>query len=142
MLLTIFSASGGASLGRAGGGLPAGGQQDTQVVPVRHRRQAFEHVGQPDLGVAAVTFGAFDHGVDDGGTLAGGFAAHEQPVLLPHRGGPDAVFDEAVVDLDLAAVEEERQAVPDLQRVIDGTAELPLGKRVPYRLPVFLRCIP
>jgi hypothetical protein len=75
-----------------------------------------------------VPFGALDHGVYDGGTLAGGFAAHEQPVLFAHRGGPDAVFDEVVVDLDLAVVEEERQPVPDLQGVVDGTAELPLGQ--------------
>jgi hypothetical protein len=66
MLLTISSASDRASLGRAGGwhgsGLPSGGQQDAEVVPVGHGRQAFEHVGQPDLGVVAVTFGALDHG--------------------------------------------------------------------------------
>jgi hypothetical protein len=111
MVLTISSDSDRAGLSRADGRLrwrvASGKQQDTQVVPVRHRRQAFEHVSQPDLGVVAVTFGAFDHGVDDGGTLAGGFAAHEQPVLLPHRGGWDAVLDEVVVELDLAVVEEE-----------------------------------
>jgi hypothetical protein len=56
MLLTISSASGRASLG--GGGLPAGRQQRTEIVPVGHGRQAFEHVGQPDLGVVAVTFAA------------------------------------------------------------------------------------
>ena len=132
MLLTIFSASGRAGRDSAGGwrgsGLPSGGQQDAEVVPVGHCRQAFEHVGQPDLGVVAVTFGALDHGVDDGGTLTGGFAAHEQPVFLPHRGGPDAVFDEVVVDLDLAAIKEERQPVPDLQGVVDGSTELPLGQ--------------
>jgi hypothetical protein len=85
MLLTISSASGRASLGRVGGrrggGLPAGRQQRTEIVPVGHGRQAFEHVGQPDLGVVAVALGALDHGVDDGGALAGGFAADEQPVL-------------------------------------------------------------
>jgi hypothetical protein len=79
MLLTISSASDRADRdgagGWRGGGLPAGRQQGTEIVPVGHRRQAFEHVGQPDLGVVAVTFGALDHGVDDGGTLAGGFAA-------------------------------------------------------------------
>jgi hypothetical protein len=86
MLLTISSTSDRASLGRAGGrcggGLPAGRQQDTQVVAVGHGRQALEHVGQPDLGVVPVALRAFDHGVNDGGALAGGFAAHEQPVLL------------------------------------------------------------
>jgi hypothetical protein len=62
MLLTNSSASGRASLGRAGGrcggGLPAGRQQDTQVVQVGHGRQALEHVGQPDLGVVAVAYRA------------------------------------------------------------------------------------
>ncbi len=65
MLLTISSTSDRASLGRAGGrcggGLPAGRQQRTETVPVGHRQQAFEHVGQPDLGVVAVAFGAIDH---------------------------------------------------------------------------------
>jgi hypothetical protein len=83
MLLTISSASDRAGLGRAGdrrgGGLPAGRQQDTQVVPVGHRRQALEHVGQPDLGVVAVSFAALDHGVDDGGALAGGFVSGVSP---------------------------------------------------------------
>jgi hypothetical protein len=111
MVLTISFASDRAGLsrvdGRCVGGSPAGGQQDAEVVPVGHRRKALEHVGQPDLGVVAVTFGALGHGVDNGGTLAGGFAAHEQPVLIPHRGGSDAVLDEVVVELDLAVVEEE-----------------------------------
>ena len=33
--------------------------------------QAFEHVGEPGFGIVAVAFGAFDHGVDDGGILPG-----------------------------------------------------------------------
>ena len=62
MLLTISSASDRAGLGRVGGwrggGLPAGRQQGTEIVPVGHRRQAFEHVGQADLVAMAVAFGA------------------------------------------------------------------------------------
>jgi hypothetical protein len=33
----------------------------TEIVQVGHRRQAFEHVGQPDLRLVAVAFGAIAH---------------------------------------------------------------------------------
>ena len=108
MLLTIFSGSDRAGRGGAhgcrGGGLPAGGKQDGEVVLVGHGGQAFEHVGQPDLGVVAVAFGAFDHGVDDGAALAGGFSADEQPVLFFFFFWPDAVFDEVMPPPDLCRV--------------------------------------
>jgi hypothetical protein len=76
MLLTMSTASYRAGLGRAGGrcggGLPAGRQQGTEIVPVGHRWQAVEHVCQPHLQVVAlaVAFGTIDH---------------------PHGGEPDAV---------------------------------------------------
>jgi hypothetical protein len=75
MLSTKFAVSGRAGFperrGCWGGWLPVGRQQDAEVVLVGHGRQAFEHDGEPGFGVVAVAFGAFDHGVDDGGMLPG-----------------------------------------------------------------------
>jgi len=68
--------------GCRGGGPPVGRQQDAEVVLVGHGRKASGHVGKPGFGIVAVALGAFDHGVDDGGALAGGFSADEQPVLF------------------------------------------------------------
>jgi hypothetical protein len=41
--------------------LPARRQQGPEIVQGGHRRQAFEHVGQPDLRLVAVAFGAIAH---------------------------------------------------------------------------------
>jgi hypothetical protein len=75
MLSTKFAVSDRAGfpdrLGCADRWLPVGRQQDAEVVLVGHGRKAFEHVGEPGFGIVAVAFGAFDHGVDDGGMLPG-----------------------------------------------------------------------
>lgn len=119
MLLTTFYGSDRAGLG---------GQQDGHVALIGHGGNAFEHVGQPDFEVVAVAFGALDQGVDDGGALAGGLAADEQPVLFSNSGGPDAVFYQIIVNLDLAVDEEKTQAVPEGEGVVDGSAEFPFGQ--------------
>lgn len=73
------------------GGLPVGREQDGEVFLVGHGGEAFEDVGEVALGIVALTAGAFDERVDDGASLAGGFAAHEEPVFLANGGGADAV---------------------------------------------------
>jgi len=73
---------------RGGGGcsrFPARWQQGSEVVLIGHGRQPFEDVGEIGFWIVAVTAGAFHQGVDDGGALAGGFRAHEEPVLVVMR---------------------------------------------------------
>jgi hypothetical protein len=76
MLSTKFFPSGRAGFPErlvcSGGRLPVGGQQDAEVVLIGHGGQALQNFGEPSLGIVAVALGSFDHGVDDGGTLAGG----------------------------------------------------------------------
>jgi hypothetical protein len=136
MLLTMFVVSdraGLVGLGDRGGcrrccRLPVGGQQDGELVLVGHGWQAFEQVGEPGFGIVAVTLGAFDHGVDDGGPLSGGFSAEEEPVLFSNCRGTDGILAEVVVDLSV--LEEKGQAVPEGVRVVDGAAEPALGQNL------------
>ena len=132
MLLTISSdsdrADHGGVRGCCGGGLPVGGQQDGEVVLIGHGGQTFEHVGQVGFRIVAVTLGALDHGVDDGGALTGGFSADEEPVLFSYGRGADAILDEVVVDLDLAVLNENGEPIPECEGVVDGAAEFSLGQ--------------
>ena len=131
MLSTKFSVSGRAGFPerRGGsGGLPFGRQQDAEVVLVGHGGQALQNIGEPGFGVVTVALGAFEHGVDDGGTLAGGFTADKQPVLFSNGSGADAVFGQIVVDFNLAAIHVKQQAIPQRQRVVDGAAKAALGQ--------------
>ena len=71
---------------RRGRRLPVCGQKRAEVVLVGHRREAFEDVGQIGFDGVTAASGAFDEGVNDGGSLAGGFAAGKEPVLsVMHR---------------------------------------------------------
>lgn len=120
---------GAASKRRGGTGwLPVGRKQDGQVVLVGHGWKLFEDVSKITLGVVAVAAGAFDERIDDGAALAGGFAAHEEPVLLTNRGGTNAVFYPVVVDLKASMVDVAVEPVPDGQRVVNGAAKFALGQ--------------
>jgi hypothetical protein len=92
--------------------LPVGGQQDAQVVLVGHGWQAFEHVGEPGFGVVAVALGAFDHGVDDGGPLAGGFAADERASSFFQLPWDGCRFRSVVVDFNFTTCPEEAAGGP------------------------------
>ena len=115
-----------------GGGcrLPAGREQGTEVVLIGHGRQPLKDVGEVKLGVVAVAAGAFHQGEDDGGTLAGGLAAHEEPVLFSYGDRSNTIFYPVVIDFKLAVAEVEREPVPQFQRVIDGFAQLTLGQHL------------
>ena len=115
--------AGGFGLRGRGCGLPVCGQQLAQVVLVGHRREAFEHVGQIRFhGVSAAT-GAFHQRVDDGGALAGGFAAGEEPVLFTNGGGPNAVLDPVVVNFQAAVLLIGAELVPLTEGVVDGGSQ-------------------
>jgi hypothetical protein len=66
--------------------LPARRQQDTQVVPVGNRRQAFEHFGQSDFGVVAVAFGAFAHPTAENPRKSSGFPSRRRSDSLREPG--------------------------------------------------------
>ena len=120
----------GAVLPCRSGRFPAGRQQGTEIVLVGHGRQAFEHVGEVGLRVMAVALGTFHHGVNDGGALAGGFTAHEEPGLFPDRRRPDAAFYPIAVNFKMAVVEIDVEPVPECQRVVDGLAQQTFGQNL------------
>lgn len=65
---------------------------------------AGQNVPEIGLGIEAVELGALDQGVDDGGALAAGVGAGEEPVLTADGERPDRAFGGIVVDLQIAMV--------------------------------------
>jgi hypothetical protein len=115
----------GFAAGRSGcdWGLPVGWQQDAQVVPIRHGRQARERVGEPGFGVVAMALGAFQHREQDGCSLAGGFRARKEPILFADGDRTNAVFGKVVVDLDFPTIPIKCQAIPEGKGVVYGAAK-------------------
>lgn len=90
--------------------------------------QSGEHVAEVGVGLDATPTAAFDDGVNDRATFAGVGFADEQPVLFSQGSGPDRVFDQIVVGLDAAVVQEHLQRRPLAQRIIDRDPERALGQ--------------
>jgi hypothetical protein len=131
MLLSDSGGRGAAGFLCLGGGgcrLPVGGQEGGEVVLIGHRRKPGEDIGEPGLGAVAVAAGAFHHGVDNGGALAGGFAADKEVVFLADGGGADAVFNQIVVDLEAAVFKVKVEPVPEGEGVVDGFAKRAFGQ--------------
>ena len=70
----------------------------------------------------------FDYAVDDGAGLAGVGAAEKQEVLFADGGGANGVFDEVVVDFQLAVFQIAGEALPAGQCVADRFAEGAFGQ--------------
>ena len=94
------------------------GQKRTEVVLVGHRREAIEHIGQIGFHGVTASSGAFDESVNDGGSLAGGFAASKEPVLFANGGGPDAVLDPVVVYFEAAVLLIGDELFPEAKGVV------------------------
>jgi hypothetical protein len=65
-----------------------------------------------------VTLGAFDHGVNDGRPLSGGFAADEQPVPFSNCRGTDAILDQIMPRPDLCRVRKLKARIPVVRHSI------------------------
>lgn len=91
-------------------------------------REAGEQIGQVGLGVDASAVAVADEGIKMGGAFAAFGIAHEKPVLLADRAGPDGVLDQIVVDLDPAVLEEHKEFVPLAEGVSDSFAGEALGQ--------------
>lgn len=61
--------------------------------------------------------------VDDRGAVTGVTASDKEPVLLAQSAGTDGIFDEVVVDLDLAVVKVFAEGFPELEGVGAGFTE-------------------
>ncbi len=59
----------------------------------------------------------------------------EEPVLLPHSGGTDGIFDQVRVDLQAAVVEVEQEGAPLLQSIVDRFAHRALRQIAMFILP-------
>ena len=96
---------------------------DVVDLPVGHGRQSGKDFAEVSERIDAATAAGFDDRVDDGAAIAGSGFADEEPVLLPHSGGTDGILDAVVVDLEPAVGEEEEQAWPLAERVVDRPAD-------------------
>ena len=61
--------------------------------------------------------------------------AGKQIPLAPHGDGPDGVFNEVVVNLDVAVIGIAAELFPALLRIVDRPA-LPLSQRKSVNLPL------
>lgn len=113
------------------GSLGPGGGSDFGDLGVLECGQAGEQIVQVSVRIDASSSAAFNHGVDNGTALACSSFAHEKPVLLADRRGPDGVLDQVIVDLHLPFPEEDFQPGPLAKGVIDGLAQEALGQMLP-----------
>ncbi len=104
---------------------------------VRLGEQAFEDVRQIRLGIDALPVAVADERVERGGTVSGGWIAHEQPVLLADRAGADRVFNEVVVDLHAAMAQEHAQLVPLVERIAQRLSRQALRQMFAAALQLF-----
>src|SRR5690606_41048768 len=75
------------------------------ILDAAGRRQAFEDVAQPGIGLLPVGLGGFDQAVDlRAGRRTFGYVA-EQPVLAPDDERADGVLGAVVVDRQLPALD-------------------------------------
>ena len=87
---------------------------------------AGDDVGEVGLRIDAVELAGLDQRGDDGPVLAAAVGAGEEGILAVQRERPDGAFDDVVVDLDAAVVEEAGEALPARQGVADRLGELGL----------------
>jgi hypothetical protein len=71
-----------------------------------------EDVGQVGKRIDFVQLTGFDQGCDCGPMLGAAIRASEQRIFPIERDGADRSFDGIVVDLDVAVIDEARQAFP------------------------------
>lgn len=108
---------------------------DVLDLPVGHGGQSGEGVTKIGKGIEAAPPARFDDRVEDGTAFARFGVADEEPVLLPHGGGADGIFDEVVVDLQAAILEEDEQCGPLIERVMPLSGICAEGGRGTTRVP-------
>ena len=101
---------------------------DFSYLMIGHLRQSGEDVAKIGTWINASAAAGFDDGVDDRSALAGSRFSDEEPVFLSNGGGANGVFNEIVVDLQLAAFQEQAQRGPLTQGIIDSLTEETLGQ--------------
>jgi hypothetical protein len=83
------------------------------------RGDAGENIGKPGLRVNAVHFGRHDQAVHGRGPLAATIGAAEEPGFAAERDTPQASFGGVVGETDAPILEEQREARPSLQDVVE-----------------------
>ncbi len=84
---------------------------------------AGDHVAEVGLRIDAVELAGFDQRRDRCPVLATAIRAGEERILAGERNRPDGAFDDVVVDLDVAIVEEAGEARPAGERIADRLGE-------------------
>ena len=80
---------------------------------------ASEHVSEICLRIDVVEFAGLDERGDGGPVLGSAIGTCEERILAIEGDGADRSFDDVVVDLDAAVVDEESKALPARERVAD-----------------------
>ena len=84
---------------------------------------AIDHIGEPSLRIEAVEFGAFQHGVEDCGTLAAGIGSEKQKVLAGNGNAAQGTLGDVIVNREPAIAGIAGQRLPAAQRILDRFSE-------------------
>ena len=101
---------------------------DLLNLPVGHRRESGEDIAQIDEWIDSASATGFDDRVDDGAAITGRGFADEEPVLLAQSRRADGVLYPVIVDLKAAVFDEEQQAWPLTQSIVDRLADRTPGQ--------------
>jgi len=98
-------------------GLPVGGKQAVNLGNV-YRRQTAEDIREVVLRIDAPAAAADQDRVDDGAAPGGVRMFDEEPPFATHRGGPDSVFNQIVVDLETTVLQIPGQGFVSVSRAV------------------------
>ena len=108
---------------------PSRWQERAQVVLIGHDQEPRKDILEIGEWVHLELAAVLDEGVNDGTTPASVFSSDEKPVLSTKFERTHGVLGEVVVDLDFADMEVDFEAVPLVERVAHGVAQLALGEK-------------
>jgi hypothetical protein len=85
----------------------------------RMRADASNDLAQVGLGLQAVERGRTDQRVEEGGSLASGVTAGEEPIFSSEGHGSDGVLGRVVADLQLAVIDVGGERCPPARAAMD-----------------------
>ena len=84
---------------------------------------ALDHSGEPGLRIKAIEFGALQHGVENGGTLAADFGSEKQEILPRYGNVAQRALSDIIVDRQPTIIGIAGQRIPAAERILDRPGE-------------------